>query len=147
MNKDKRELLAGYVDGELTPEEKKLFESMLAEDPQLKAELEDFMNIQNITGLVKYDDLPEEVWESYWESLYKKTERSLGWIFFSIGAIVTLCFILFQAFQQMHLDTDTSLIIKISVTVLTMGLVILLISFVRERLFAYKRDRYREVNR
>lgn len=147
MSRDKRELLAGYIDGELSDEERRAFEAELAVNQELKAELDEFMKLNQITSQVKYADLPDEVWERYWESLYKKLERGFGWIFFSIGAIILLCFGLFELLSGIIMNPEVPMIIKIGVSAISVGAVILLVSFVRERLFAYKHERYREVKR
>jgi hypothetical protein len=147
MNRDKRELLAGYVDGELSDEEREAFERELERDPQLRAELNEFRKLKEVTGMMQYADLPDEVWDGYWQNLYRKLERGIGWILFSIGAIVLLSFGVYQFFLELFSDSDVPTIVRISVTVLSIGAVLLLVSFVRERLFAYNRDRYRKVIR
>ncbi len=145
MNRDKRELLAGYVDGELSDEERKAFERELDRDPQLRAELNEFRKLKEVTGMMQYADLPDEVWDGYWQNLYRKMERGIGWILFSIGAIALLSFGVYQFFLELFSDAEVPMIVRISVTVLSIGAVILVVSFVRERLFAYNRDRYRKV--
>lgn len=145
MSTNKRELLAGYVDGELSEQQKKEFEETLRHDPELRAELEEFMGLKDLTGVIKYADLPDEVWESYWESIYKKLERGIGWIFFSIGAIGLLCYGLFELFYNLYIDPEVPILVKVLISVLTLGAVTLLVSFSRERWFAFKRERYSEV--
>jgi len=147
MTKDKRELLAGYIDNELSEEERKAFEAELAGDPELAEELAEFRKLKELTGMVRYADLPEEVWQTYWESIYRKLERGIGWIFLSVGAIVTLCWGIYQFFGSLYADPTTPMLIKVSVTVGAFGVVFLLVSYIRERLFAYRRDRYKEVIR
>lgn len=147
MSKDKREMLSGYVDGELSEKERLAFEKDLAESAELRAELEEFMRLKEMTGIMTYADLPDEVWENYWQSLYKKLERGFGWIFFSVGAIALLFYGVFQFLSELYINPTTPIFIKIAVTALLLGVIILLVSFSRERLFAYKRDRYKEVKK
>ena len=147
MSKNIRELLAGYVDGELPEADRLAFENELKVNAELRAELEEFVKLKEITGIMTYADLPDEVWENYWQSLYKKLERGFGWIFFSLGAIALLVYGLFEFLSELYINPTIPLIIKISITVLLIGVIILLVSFSRERLFAYKRDRYKEVKR
>lgn len=147
MSKNKRELLAGYVDGELSDDERIAFELDLANNADLQIELEEFMKLKEMTGIMTYADLPDEVWENYWQSLYKKLERGFGWIFMSLGAITLLFYCMFQFLSELYNNQTTPLIVKISVTALLLGVIILLVSYSRERLFAYKRDRYKEVNK
>ena len=147
MDERKRELLAGYVDGELSESERTEFEERLAVSAELRAELEEFKRLKEVTSMARYADLPNEVWESYWESVYKKVERGLGWIFFSMGTILLLGYGLFEVFSKMFADPSVPLLIKIGFGAAAAGLVFLLVSFARERLFAYKHDRYREVDK
>ena len=145
MSFNKREMLAGYVDGELTADERLEFERALSNDSELRVELEEMMKLMNITGNLKYADLPDEVWESYWSSLYKKFERGVGWIFFSVGAIFLICYGLFNFFDELYYNPEISIFVKIAVSVLTIGAVTIFVSMTRERLFARKRERYTEV--
>ncbi len=147
MDKDLRKLLAGYVDGELTDEERAAFEKELQSSAELRAELEEFQKLKEVTGMVRYADLPDEVWESYWQSLYRRLERGIGWILLSIGAILLLGFGLYHGLHDLYIAPEVSIWIKIGVTALGGGVIFLLVSFARERLFAYKRDRYREVTK
>lgn len=147
MSENIHEMLAGYVDGELSEEERHTFEEELNRNPELQAELKEFIKLKEVTGLVKYADLPEEVWESYWQSLYRKTERGVGWIFYSIGAIVLVCYGLYELFSNLFVNPEVPILIKIAVSALAVGSAILLVSLIRERIFAYRRDRYKEVTR
>lgn len=147
MNEKTRELLAGYVDGELTEAERATVENELQRDPQMQAELDEFRKLKEMTGMIKYADLPQEVWDGYWQNLYRTMERGIGWILFSIGAIALLIFGLFQFFKELYSDPKVPILVSVSVTVLGIGAVFLLVSFIRERLFSYNRDRYRKVIR
>lgn len=147
MDKRLRELLAGYVDGELSDQQRAEFEKRLATDEELRAELEEFKRLKEVTNTMKYADLPDEVWDSYWASIYKKMERGIGWILFSVGAIVLLCFGLYEVFRELYTDPTAPLWLKIGLTGAGAGLVFLLVSYGRERLFAHNRERYREVTK
>lgn len=147
MNKDKRELLAGYVDGELSQQERHEFEQELQRDPALREEWQEFLKLKEVTGIMQYADLPLEVWQDYWQNLYRKLERGIGWILFSVGAIVLLCFGLFQFFKELYLDPEVPTLVQVGVTALGIGAVVLVVSFVRERFFAFNRERYRKVIR
>jgi len=145
MDEKYRELLAGYVDGELTPEERVEFEAELARNPALRAELGEFQKLKEVTNRMHYADIPDEVWQTYWQSTYRKTERGMGWILMSAGAIILFCFGLFEAFSSLFGNPEAPLWLKIGLPAVVVGAVILLVSFIRERIFSYHRERYREV--
>ena len=140
-------MLAGYVDGELTQDEMLLFESYLKDDPELRKELETFRKLKEITGAMKYADIPESVWDGYWASVYKRMERGFGWILMSISVVLFAAIGCYYLFLDFFLNPETSIIIKIAVGTGLLGLIVMLVSIVREHLFAYKRDRYHEVKR
>ena len=142
-----RRLLAGYVDGELTGEERQEFELALENNDELKRELEEFRNLKEATSQMRYADLPKEVWEGYWESIYRKAERGIGWILLSSGILIILLFGMFELFKEMYSDPDAPLWLKIGLTAGSAGAIFLLVSYLRERLFAFKRERYGEVDR
>lgn len=140
-------MLSGYVDGELTPEQVVEFERHLADDPELRKELDTFRMLKEVTGAVKYTDIPESVWQGYWESLYRKLERGTGWILLSISVILFLGIGAYCLCMDFFLNADTPILLKIAVGTGILGLIVLLVSVIRERLFAYNRDRYKEVTR
>jgi len=145
--KEMKFLLAGHQDGELDQKQRELVEKMLAESPEWRDELARLEKVKEVTGKVKYNDLPLEVWDRYWENLYRRIERGLGWIFFSIGAIILSISALFYLVRDFFLNPAVSFFLKLGVAALLIGGIILLVSIVRERLFAYNRERYKEVQR
>lgn len=147
MNKHLREMLAGYVDGELSAADKATFEAELLVNAELRVELAEFKKLQQVTSLASYADLPPEVWESYWQNLYRKTERGIGWILYSIGFIILAGFGGYHLFEELYSDPEAPLWLKIGLSALAGGSIFLLVSFGRERIFAYNRERYREVDR
>ena len=147
MDERYRELLAGYVDGELTAEEKLEFERELSHSAELREELQEFRQLKEVTDIMRFADIPPQVWDSYWESLYRKSERGLGWIFFSVGALLVLGFGLYHAFYGLFTDPNAPLWLQIGLPMATLGAGILLVSFARERIFARKRERYTEIER
>ncbi|MEE9441459.1 MAG: hypothetical protein V3V99_02175 [candidate division Zixibacteria bacterium] len=148
MNRDDMKiLLAGYQDGELDPEQLELVKKKLAESPEWRDELARLQKIREVTDKVTYKDLPLEVWEGYWQNLYRRFERGVGWIFTSLGAMILLGCGGFYLVRDYFLDPAVDLLPKFGVGALIIGGIVLLVSVARERLFAYNQDRYKEVKR
>lgn len=142
-----KELLAGYQDGELDDSQQLELENHLKECADCREELSRLEKVKEVTGRVKYNDLPLEVWESYWQNLYRRVERSASWVFISLGAVLLLGTGLFYLVRDFFMDSAVALIPKVGVGSLIIGGSFLLISVARERLYAYNRDRYKEVIR
>ncbi len=142
-----RIMLSGYIDGELTDEEKEEIERHLKSCAECRTELEAFQKLKEVTGAMKYADIPEYVWENYWSGIYRRFERGFGWILLSIGVMILLAFAGYCLVRDFFLNSNEPLLLKFAVGAGGLGLIVLLVSTVRERLFAYTRDRYKEIQR
>ena len=148
MEKDKlKELLTAYADGELDEEGRREAERHLAESEDLRRELESMKKVKSLTSHMQLVLPEEEVWKMYWNQVYNRIERGIGWILLSMGAIILLSFGVFHFVQDFLLDPEPPLIMKIGVSTATLGVIILLVSVLRERLFIRKTERYKEIVR
>ena len=91
---------------------------------------------------IKLKDLSEDARAAYARSLYNRLERGLGWIFLSLGAILLLGFGGFMLIRTFITDPTISLVLKIGVGAVILGLIVLLVSVLKERLFVRKYDKY-----
>jgi len=135
-------LMMRIVDGLATPEEEQEFLEMTRDDPKWNTELRAYRKIKEVTDEMQLKELPDSYWEGYWASIYRRCERGFGWILFSIGAIVILAFGFWTLFSEFYTDPDVSLILKFGVSAAGLGVIVLLVSIVRERCFARKHERY-----
>jgi len=103
--------------------------------------------VKEITDTMKFKELPEMYWDEYWTHVYNKMERGISWIFISIGAIIVLSFIMWTAVSNLITDTHISPMLKTGIFVLSTGIVILIVSVVREKIMVKRIDKYREVER
>lgn len=142
-----QKLMMAYLDGEISEEQKNLVEKHLATCEKCKAEFDSFTQLKEVTDKVKLADLKEDIWAGYWKGVYRRIERGAGWIFLSIGAIVLLALGVFQFFKNLFLDPGVSFIVKIGIGFLAFGVIVLLVSILRERVFAYKHERYKEIEK
>lgn len=147
MSKDWRVRISGYLDGELDAEERVAFERELTRDPDLARELESMRAMKEVTSSVKLTEFPDYVWERYWDGTYNRLERRLGWILFSVGAMVLLAGALYEAVLALIVHPSEPLWVRIAIGAVCGGVAILFVSVLRERLFMLKRDPYREVKR
>jgi hypothetical protein len=139
--------MMGYVDNELTDERKREFEEHLAGCPQCTAELKQFEKLKAITDEVTLVEPEDRMWQDYWSGIYNRIERSIGWIVFSVAAILLIIYGGFKAIEELIGDPGVEMIFKVGLLVLIAGLAILFVSVLRERVYFWKRDRYRNVRR
>ncbi len=141
------QLLMGAMDHELTQEQWHEFNQMIQANPTLQTEWEHYQKLKEVTRAMKFKSPPKEVWDNYWMRTYNKIERGIGWIIFSIGAIILITYGLFKAVESIIADPNLQGIVKIGIIAVLLGMVILLVSVIREKLFVRKSDPYKEVQR
>jgi len=128
-------LMMGYLDNELDAKEKQEFEEHLATCPECTFELEEFKHLKEITDEVTLVEPEDKIWQQYWGNIYNRFERGLGWILFSVAAILLLIYGGFKAIEDIIKDPTIGILLKAGLLVLIGGLAILFVSVLRERLY------------
>jgi len=144
---DHKELMMGYLDDELDAQQKKDFEEHISTCQKCREELEEFKHLKRITDEVTLVEPEDRIWEQYWSNVYNRIERGVGWIIFSVAAIVLAIYGGFRAIEEILKDPAVEMLLKVGLVVLIAGLAILLVSIMRERLYFWKKDRYKDVRR
>jgi ferric-dicitrate binding protein FerR (iron transport regulator) len=142
-----KELLMRALDNELSPEERSELDLLLADDPNLRAERERLGRLKEVTGEMKLRNPPEQMWDDYWNSAYSRMERGIGWILVSFGVIVVGGWGTWQFVTELIADTEMPPLIKAGILAGSLGLVILTVSVLRQRLFVRKTDPYKDIVR
>ncbi len=142
-----RILMMGYLDGELSAEDKKEFLEHLNTCQNCQQEWQSFNQLKEETSKMRFKALPEMYWDDYWEKVYNRIERGIGWIFFSIGAIILLAFMGYEFLQDFFMNSREPLILKIGVGFFVLGFIIIFVSVVREKLMVRRHDKYRRIVR
>ena len=141
------DLMMGYLDEELTAEQKRRFEEHLAVCKQCSAQLQEFRQLKAITDQVTLVEPEDRLWQQYWDGIYNRIERGIGWIIFSVAAILLTIYGGFKAIEALIKDPAVETTLKIALLALLVGLAILFVSVLRERIFFWSKDRYKDVRR
>lgn len=141
-----QQLLMKQVDGEISDLERRELEDYLADHPEVRRELSMYSTIKKETAEMKEYLMPEMAWEDFWKSSYNKIERSLGWIFLSIGFILLWGFSGYEMIREFF-GANMPFAVRWGIISLWTGGGILLLSVIRERLAVRKHDKYRKVQR
>ncbi|MBD3170634.1 MAG: hypothetical protein GF307_14210 [candidate division Zixibacteria bacterium] len=140
-------LISGKLDGELDPRQEELLDEHLQQCADCRQEYDELLRIKEATNDMRFTDLPDRMWAGYWNGIYNRLERGIGWLLFSSGAIVLLVFGIWNILENFFMDSSIPVVVRFGVGTLITGAVILLVSIVRERLFLRKHERYDEVQR
>jgi len=144
---DYKDLMMGYLDGELSDEQKRQFEEHLASCPECRGELNEFRKLKAITDDVTLVEPEDRIWQQYWGGTYNRIERGLGWIFFSVAGILLTIYFGFKGIEALIKDPTVGAFLKVGLIALLVGLAILFVSVLRERLYFWQKDRYKDVRR
>ena len=142
-----RILLMGHIDGELGPAETTRIEDHLAVCVSCRREETAFRALGEVTEeMINEELLPIDL-EAEWDSIYRRMERSFGWILMSVGLIILLGFGAWQLVNEFLLNAEASMWLRVGVGATLAGVIVLLVSIGREALTKHRSERYREVQR
>ena len=144
---DYKDLMMGYLDEELSAEQIRRFEEHLRTCKQCSSQLQEFRQLKAITDQMTLIEPEDRLWQQYWDGIYNQIERSIGWIIFSVAAILLTIYGGFKAIEALITDPTVGLLLKIAMLALLVGLAILFVSVLRERIFFWTKDRYKDVRR
>ncbi len=136
-----------YLDGELSPKEAEQVRKNIEADERYKKAMQSLLEIKEATSEMKLKKLPEMYWDDYWKHVYNRIERGISWILISIGAIILLSFGVWQFFKSVLDDQSMHPILKAGIFILMIGILVLIVSILREKLMIRKIDKYRGVER
>ena len=142
-----RELMMRALDDELSDNQQAELDDLLGSDESLRIEWESLEKVKQGTNELELKQPPEALWEGYMDSVYRRVERGIGWLLLSVGAIVLLSYGLWQGISELIGDLTVPWYVKGGVFALLVGLVILVVSVIREKYFVFKDDPYRDVQR
>jgi predicted anti-sigma-YlaC factor YlaD len=145
--RDYKDMMMAYLDNELDDEQKQAFEQHLLSCPDCSKELQEFKKLKQITDSVAFVEPEDRIWQRYWGNVYNRIERNVGWIIFSMAAILLIIYGGFKIIEEVIKDQTVGLLLKVSLLAFIAGLAILFVSVLRERLYFWRRDRYKDVRR
>ncbi len=140
-------LLEKYFSNELSDKEQIEFTALIEENAELKEEFEEQKKIKEILNKMEIKNPEKNAWDGYWLSVYNKLERGIAWILISIAAIIILFYGALEALNRLFANHALPVLVKYAYIILVLGIVILIVSVVREKFFTYKRDKYKEIQR
>jgi len=141
-----KRLIGAAVDGGLDDEARMMVEEHLASCPDCRREYEELTKVEEVMGKMAFKNPPHGIWDVYWTSVYNRLERGIGWILLSLGAIILLFFSGYKMVEGIIRDAAIPLLLKVGILALMAGVIVLLVSIIREHLFLKKRERYKEID-
>ncbi|MGD8330318.1 MAG: zf-HC2 domain-containing protein [Acidobacteriota bacterium] len=142
-----RVLLMGYIDDELQPHELRQIEDHLAVCVECRREEQEFRLLGEVTEQMLNEELVGVDLDDAWQTIYRRLERSTGWLLLSAGLILLLGWWGWTLLNGFFLNSEAPVVVRVGVGASLAGGIVLLVSIGREVLFKYRSERYREVKR
>lgn len=135
------EQLSGYLDGELTQQERQRLDLHLADCQDCAGMLRDLEDLRERMGQSGLSQKYEDAWREEMDDLGVKLSRGIGWVLL-VGAVVII-----GGFIVLQFLTDPGITgtWKFIIGAFYVGLLGLFISVLRQRLLERKTDRYKDV--
>lgn len=140
-------LLSAFVDGELESDDEARIRAHLEENEESRHEVEQLRRLKNMTGQLRLKEPPAEEWEAFWGSVYNRAERSLGWILLTLGVAVVGGWSLVQLLSALVATTAMPMVLKAGIFVVATGILTLMVSVIRERIYKRGNTRYKDIKR
>lgn len=141
------DLMMLLLDGQLKEAEKKELNRLLDRDPELHDEFQTLTRLKEVTDTMALKSPDKDVWNTYWYNVYNRIERGLAWFLFTLGAAVVIAYGFIHALCDLWKSRDLPWMIKLGICGAILGIVLLILSVIREKLFLRRHERYKEVQR
>ena len=142
-----KEMMMAYLDNELDQNQRQILEQHLQTCSDCSKEMAEFKKLKQITDNVTLVEPEDRIWEQYWGGVYNRIERGVGWIIFSVAAILLTIYGGFKLIEELITDPTVGLLLKVTSIFFIIGLAILFVSVLRERIYFWRKDRYKDIRR
>jgi hypothetical protein len=135
------EMLSGYIDGELTQQQRQRVEVHCDTCEECKGNLEDLRALRDRVGRSHLSELGDDIWREQMDDTTVKATRGIGWLMFIGGLLILAGY----GIYEFVIDTSMPLGIKLLFAAIYGGMGVLFFSALRQRLIERKTDKYKDV--
>jgi len=135
------ERLSGFVDGELTQQDRQRVELHCDACETCRNELEKLQAIRQFVAKARLSELDQDVWREFMGDITVRTSRAIGWLLLVGGILAAVGF----GIYAFVFDSSAGLFEKFIVGAIYLGLAGLFLSVLRQRLIERKTDKYKDV--
>lgn len=135
------EMLSGFVDGELTQQERQRVTLHCEQCDECRQNLTELRELRERIGKAHLSEVGEDKWRENMNDPTVQTTRGIGWLLFIAGILAIAGVGLYEFIVEDSMPTW----VKLIVTAIYGGLAVLLFSVLRQRIIERKTDKYKDV--
>ncbi|WP_372368336.1 zf-HC2 domain-containing protein [Candidatus Uabimicrobium sp. HlEnr_7] len=142
-------LLMAQEDGEITSSQQEKLHKQLenCSDCSCLQYWQSFAETEAEMQKIKFVEPQEQAWNIYWDGIYNRLERRLGFIFVSFGAVILIAYTMYELLKELMWNVETPALVRAGLAIFIIGMIILFVSVVRERLVLRKHDPFERINK
>jgi hypothetical protein len=135
------EQLSGYVDGELTQQQRQRVDVHCASCTECAKDLRELQELRESIGSARFSNKNQDAWREMMNDTTVQTTRGIGWLLLIGGVLVCMGIGVFVFL----FGSSVGLVEKLIVSAIYGGLALLFYSVLRQRLIERKTDKYKDV--
>ena len=139
-NETHQETLMRYLDGELSPDERRLFEAAMEASTELQREATIYRAIREDLSAVSFDRRVGR--DSVWGRVNRRLTRPIGWLLMIVGIAVWVGYVVYEFLVSAVPSWQ-----KMATSAVVIGVLLLFASVIYERYRELLTDPYRHVER
>jgi hypothetical protein len=135
-------LLSGYIDGELTQQDRQRVRLHLDSCKPCEAERDEILSLREQLGKARLSDRDHDIWREAMDNTTVKATRGIGWLLLIGGVLLGVGIGVFEIVTE---PSAASMAEKLIVGGIYGGMLLIFISVLRQRLIERKTDKYKDV--
>ena len=135
------ELLSGYLDGELTQQQRQRVETHCDACAECEKNLAELQVLQENIGKAQFSEVDQDIWRERMDNATVRTSRGIGWLLILGGVLAAMGI----GIYEFVIDSSLGLVEKLIVGAIYGGFVVLFFSVLRQRQIERKTDKYKDV--
>ena len=136
------EQLSGYIDDELTQQEKQRVWLHCETCVECGARLKELQTLRDKVGKATFSNLDRDAWRESMDDIAVKAARGIGWLLFIGGSLLAIGIVVYEFISN---AVSLSLAEKLIICGLYGGMLLLFLSVLRQRFIERKSDKYKDV--
>jgi hypothetical protein len=133
--------MSGYVDDELTQQQRQLVDVHLEQCKECSNALTDLEALRERVGAARLKSLDDKVWRETTDDSLIQASAGMGWLILIGGFLLVVGYGVFEFIT----DPDIATFEKMAASVVYLGFGGLFFSVLRQRLIEWRTDRYKDV--
>ena len=138
-----QEKLSAYLDNELTQQDSQRVGVHLRECDRCRRTYEDFTRLRGDVGELRFPEPPVEEWRKMMSGFTFNATRGIGWLLWGGGAVVLAVY----GIYTFATDPTVEAIQRIGVLAVILGVVLVFMTVLAERMRGFRDDKYKDVEK